>query len=99
MVEEIKQVDLDELVSGRLPNRIIATINDMKLSVGEMMRWETSKSPIRFSFTDNKLCVDIRVRIPIKKTIVIGGAGGLLLAIAKVAVWYLIQRHGRPPIP
>jgi hypothetical protein len=96
--EETKYAPLDELASGRLPERIITAINEMELSVGEMMRWETSKSPIHFSLTDGKLSIDIRIRIPIKKTIAIGGVGGLLLVIVKVVLWYLIQRYGGPPI-
>jgi hypothetical protein len=97
--KQIKRVELDELASGRLPERIIAAINEMKLSVGEMMQLETSKSPIRFSLTDGKLSIDIRIRIPIKKTIAIGGVGGLLLAVGKLVIWYLIQRYGGLSVP
>lgn len=94
-----KNAHLDELASGKLPERIIAVIDDMKLSVEEMMQWETSKSPIRLTLTDGKLSIDIRVRIPIKKTIAIGGVGGLLLAVAKMIAWFLIQRYGGAPVP
>jgi hypothetical protein len=78
-------VVLDELASGRLPNRIIAAINEMELTIEEVIEWETSKPEVRLTVTNKDLFVEMRVRIPIKKALAIfGGMGGLWATIQSV---------------
>lgn len=79
---EESKVHLDDLITGKLPERIITAISEMELTVEEVTQWEASRPPLRISLMDGKLSIDIRFRIPIKKMIAIGSAvGGFLLTV------------------
>jgi hypothetical protein len=84
---ENKQVRLDELAAGTLPPRVTATINKLDLTVAELLQWEASKPVVRLAISERQIVVEMRVRIPVKRTMaLVGGAGGLLWIVLDVVL-------------
>ncbi len=82
------RVSLDDLAAGKLPDRITKAINEMELTVEEVIEWESSKPKVRLVATVNSVEIGIRVRIPMKKLAAIfaslGGASGLFWIVSHI---------------
>jgi len=87
-----KSVTLEELVIGKLPDRVLSAIDQMEITIADVAQWEASKPSMRVMARDGRLVVDLKVRWQIKKLLmVIGGLGGFLWAITNVIVSNLPQ--------
>jgi hypothetical protein len=85
-----QQVRLDELAAGKLPERIIAAISEMELTVAEVTQWEAGKPTVHFVATEGELTIEIRVHIPTKKLLaILGGVSSLLWATTNLILRYL----------
>ena len=75
--EDRRKVGLDELASGRLPQRILDEISEMQLTVDEVIEWESSRPKVWLVVSGDELVVRTANRIPIKKLLkILGGASG-----------------------
>ena len=61
--QQTQRVSLEEVASGRLPERILKQIEKMDLTVEEVVEWEKSKPNFRFILTDKQLDFMVRKRI------------------------------------
>ena len=85
-----EKINLDELASGRLPERIITAIGEMELTIEELMEWQESKSTLRFTTAGEELIIEIRAHIPMKKALaILGGVGCFLWAAINFILRYL----------
>jgi hypothetical protein len=76
-VRQSKSVTLEELVIGKLPERLLSALNKTELTVADLARWEASKPALHIMASDSHLIVDLKLRLPIKKMlVVIGGFVG-----------------------
>ena len=71
------KIELEKLIHGKLPTRIIQAIEEMELTVEEVLEWETGKPKIRVVATESDLQIALRLRIPIKEML---GTLGLMVA-------------------
>jgi len=84
MASKNQFVTVDELVSGRLPTRIVEAVNSMEMSVEEVADLERNKPSFKVTITDGEVWVQVNKRYSMKK---------LLTVIASVVgtVWAIIQ--------
>jgi hypothetical protein len=81
-MKERQTINLDVLVSGKLPDRVIDAIAEMELTIEEVVELEASRPKVRVTVEDGDINVDTHVCVSIKKALavlgaVLGGAGGL----------------------
>ena len=82
-------VSLDDLASGKLPERIISAIKDMELTIGDMAQWEKSRPATRITLTKGYLIVDVRFRARVKKIVaVLCGTVTLAATLANLIAKY-----------
>jgi hypothetical protein len=82
-----KQIKLDELANGELPNHVIDSIGKLKLTVEELSSWKKSQPPIYIAFKQGHFIVDVRLRWSIKKFLAMSGSFiGLVWAITKLVL-------------
>jgi hypothetical protein len=90
MAQERNEVSLAQLVEGKLPKRIRRSINDMSLTVEEMLEWVESKSPSHISVTKEAVTIKLYLRIPTKKLLIVlaggGGLSGVLLLLKTLLI-------------
>lgn len=83
-----RKTSIDSIVDERLPLHIKKTIREMELSLEELADWEDNKSPFKFLLNKDGLRIDIHLRIPTLKLIVLlaglAGAGGGLWIVSKL---------------
>lgn len=84
-------VSLDRLASSKLPERVLAAIAEMELTVAELVEWDASKPDWRiFRTEDGDLIIEMRVRLSRKKLLaVLGSIAGLLWATADFVLDHL----------
>jgi hypothetical protein len=86
---KVNTVLLDDLVAGRLPQRVVAAIAEVELTVEEVADWQRGKPAWRLSATSEELVVEVQLRLPIKRVLALLGAlAGAVFAVAKFAVHY-----------
>ena len=66
---------LDELVAGRLPDRINTAIDEMEISLEEMAIWQASKPGWYVATKAGALVVQLNIRVPLK--VAIGAVGSV----------------------
>ena len=82
-------VSLDDLVTGKLPDRVLAAIAEMQLTVEEVGKWERGKPAVRVSATTEELVLDVRIRVPIRRVLaVLGAAVGAALGATRFLARY-----------
>lgn len=82
-------VKLDELASGRLPNRIVETIEEMTLTTSEVVEWEQSKPDFHMSIKDGVFHVRIDKQYSLKKLFaILGSVIGTIWAVIQFAIPY-----------
>jgi hypothetical protein len=70
---------LDDLVAGRLPERVIEAVNQVQLSIAEVSDWESSRPVFRLRITERILKLDVRLTVSLKKALaLLGGFVGLV---------------------
>jgi hypothetical protein len=72
---------IEELAAGQLPIKLLDAINEMELSVEEVVQWERSKPAIRVTFSERAVYIETRLKIPLKRAAVVGSISGLILAV------------------
>lgn len=77
-------VKLDELASGKLPQRIVNDISRMTLTASEVVEWEQSKPGSYISYTEGVIRVKIDKQFSLKKLLTI-------LTSVIGAIWALVQ--------
>jgi len=82
-------VKLDELASGKLPNRIVDDISRMTLTAIEVVEWEQSKPTSHISYTEGEIRVKIDQRFSLKKLLaILGSVIGTIWAVLQFAIPY-----------
>ena len=82
-------VTIDELGTGKLPDRILEAVNEMEISVDEMLEWERTKPDFHASITDGSVSIEVRKRYSLKKLItVITAVTGVAATIIKFVAPY-----------
>lgn len=84
-----EQVSLETLAVGTLPPRINQTIDELELTVEELVEWEQSKSPVRVTATKDEVRITVQIRVPTKKLVALISSLGSLL----VFVVNFVYRH------
>ncbi len=89
MTSKKQFVKLDELASGRLPNRIVQDISRMTLTTSEVVAWEQSKPDSHFSYTDGVIRIKIDKQFSFKKLLtILGSVIGTIWVVVQFAVPY-----------
>jgi hypothetical protein len=83
MIKSSESIHLDELAAGKLPERVVAAIQDVELTVEEVLEWEASQPSLRVSTTNGKVRLRVRVEISYPKLItlivtVLSGLSGMV---------------------
>lgn len=82
-------VKLDELASGRLPNRIVEDISRMTLTTSEVVEWEQSKPNSHISYTEGVIRIKIDKQFSLKRLLaILGSVIGTIWAVVQFAVPY-----------
>jgi len=80
---------LDQLVTGKLPSRIVDKINKMSLTVDEAIEWEKGRPSFQVTFTDNVLRIRMDKSYSLKKIFtILGSVIGGIWAIVQFAIPY-----------
>jgi len=81
---------LEQIVAGKLPQRVIDAIAAMDLTMGELVQWEASKPAMRFTVRDGRLIIEMHARIPVRKFLaMLGGLGVFVWALSSFMLPYL----------
>lgn len=81
---------LDEVLVGKVPERLLDSVKEMNLTVGEMIEWDESKPRFRLVATEHGSYVVIRIAIPTKKTLgIVGGLVGFAWAFTNLMAQHL----------
>lgn len=89
MNTKTKFIRLDELASGRLPKRIVDSIEQMTLTTGEVVEWEQSKPTSHISVTDGVIRIRIDKQFSVKKMLaILGSVIGTIWGVIQFALPY-----------
>ncbi|HKP52658.1 MAG TPA: hypothetical protein VJ183_08390 [Chloroflexia bacterium] len=94
------QASLDELLVGRLPDRVIDRFKEIEFTVDEVLEWEKSKPPGGVVFRPPYIIIDIHIRTTTKKALgVIGAVGSIIWIALQFLLPYIqsIQPHLNGP--
>jgi hypothetical protein len=84
-----RKTRLDELAAGKLPERLIESINQMELTVEEALEWQEGKPAVRIVGTEEGLRIRLQLDLPInKKTI---AALGSISASVGLLITFLLE--------
>ena len=83
-------VKLDDLVTGKLPERVVNAVTETYLTVNEVMEWEQSKPEFHMTFTEGYLRISVRKQYSLKKLFaILGSIVATLWAIVQFAIPYI----------
>lgn len=77
-----KQVDLDKLVIGKLPDGVLEAISQMEITVADVQAWDESQPDFYVRRNGSYLDLQLRMRIQTKKYVVAIGTAISAIAIA-----------------
>jgi hypothetical protein len=79
-----KVVSIDEIITGRIPAKIIEDIENITITIGEVIEWEENKKAVTIYTKGKSLIVSLHFKINYIKIIAfLGGAIGV--------IWWLIK--------
>lgn len=83
-------IHIDALARGKLPAHVNQAINEIELSVEELIHWEETKPNVWVQLTDDGLEFTVRGCIPLKKRhALISGVIGLMVAAGTTLAPYI----------
>ncbi len=64
-----KSESIDQLASGKLPKHVLDAINNLTLTVDEVVQWDSSKPVVDVGLSDRKMRIRINLSVPLGKFI------------------------------
>ena len=61
-----RDITLDELAAGNLPEHVLQAIESMEVSLGELVEFVNTQPKFRIAVQDGFVAVDLRIRLPVR---------------------------------